>query len=1371
MSCGVISRVNLKVILVLVLTMFAGVTVLINGEQAIVVGSEKEGVTVSDVEDYKYNLTRDGAIIREYTGDDNKIEIPGEIEGFPVIKLDEKSFRGKGLEEVTIPDSVEVIGFEAFRFNIFNKFEDDVHFEAPENIKSLAGFNNYGEGFIEDKDFLSKFENLEVVGTNAFSSNALTEVTIPNSVVEIGWGAFSENALTEITIPESVEVIGIRAFEGNEFNSFEDDVHFEAPENIKSLAGFNNYGGGFIEDKDFLSKFENLEVIGGSAFRSNVLTEITIPGSVVEIGGNAFRSNALTEVTIPESVEVIGFEAFRFNDFNKFEDDVHFEAPENIKSLAGFNNYGGGFIEDKDFLSKFENLEVIGTNAFSSSALTEVTIPDSVVEIGRNAFQFNDFNKFEDDVHFEAPENIKSLAGFNNYGGGFIEDKDFLSKFENLEVIGDGAFRNNVLTEVTIPDSVVEIEREAFRNTTLTEVTIPDSVVKIGFRAFYFNDLTEVTIPDSVIELGEGAFQGNALTEVTIPDGLQKIERSVFQSNAFTEFTIPDSVVEIGMNAFYFNDLTEVTIPDSVVKIGGGAFRNNSLTEVTIPDSVVEIGWAAFSENALTEITIPDSVVELGGGAFSFNALTEVTIPDSVVEIGYGTFRFNALTEVTIPDSVVEIGGEAFSSNALTEVTIPDSVVEIGWDAFLGNSLTEVTIPNSVVEIGWRAFSFNALTEITIGNSVERICSEAFAENNLTKITIAADIIIEENAFDGNYGDFVNDYENMSRQAGIYKYCDEIHVWELTVKIVTIVLEANPEEAAADLSGEGYYEEGEGVTVEATPVKGYEFVNWTEDGQEVSTDAEYIFKAVEDRELMANFELKEYLVIFEDHDGTKLKEETVAHGEDAESPDDPQREGYNFIGWDTDYTKVTNDLTVTAEYEIKEYEIELSAEPEEGGTVEGAGIYEHGKEVTVIAGPSEGYAFVNWTEDGVEVSTDESYTFEAEEDRVLTANFEGKIDPYAEHEIELSAEPEEGGTVEGAGIYELGEEVTVIAEPYEDYTFFNWTEDGQEVSRDAEYSFQVTEDRELVANFIGKEEIVIKRLAGLGRYATAVEISKASFEDEAEAVVLARGDDFPDALAGVPLAYAKGGPLLLTRSHELPDKTADEIGRLLKEDDTVYVLGGEAAISEKVADELDAMDYDVKRLAGEGRFDTAVKIAEEITDNPEEVFLTTGLEFPDAVAASGPAARIGAPILLTRPDELSEDTERYLAENKESIEDIHVIGGEFAVNKVVMEDAGGTNRVYGDNRWETGTAIAKEFFEDPVKATLATGLQFPDALAGGVYAAFNDAPVLLTNYDELPDEVEDYLREEKTIIEVSVFGGEGAVSYNVLRAIKAIERM
>ena len=136
------------------------------------------------------------------------------------------------------------------------------------------------------------------------------------------------------------------------------------------------------------------------------------------------------------------------------------------------------------------------------------------------------------------------------------------------------------------------------------------------------------------------------------------------------------------------------------------------------------------------------------------------------------------------------------------------------------------------------------------------------------------------------------------------------------------------------------------------------------------------------------------------------------------------------------------------------YTITASAE---NGTVEGAGTYVEGTSVTLTATANEGYKFVNWTKEGVEVSTDATYTFTATEDVTLTANFELKS-----YTITATAE---NGTVEGAGVYNHGATVTLTATANEGYKFVNWTQEGEEVSTEATYTFTATEDAELVANF------------------------------------------------------------------------------------------------------------------------------------------------------------------------------------------------------------------------------------------------------------------------------------------------------------------
>ncbi len=295
----------------------------------------------------------------------------------------------------------------------------------------------------------------------------------------------------------------------------------------------------------------------------------------------------------------------------------------------------------------------------------------------------------------------------------------------------------------------------------------------------------------------------------------------------------------------------------------------------------------------------------------------------------------------------------------------------------------------------------------------------------------------------------------------------------------------------------------------------------------------------------------------------------------------------------------------------------------------------------------------------------------------------------------------------------------------------------------------------------------INRLEGENRYETAVEISQESFNSNgsAEAIVLARCDDFPDALAGSGLAYQNHGPLLLTDSAYLTQQTAEEIDRAAEEGATVYILGGTSAISEEVRKELE-QNYPVERIAGSNRYETAVEIAEAIYNSPSKVFLATGENFADAAAVSSAAIKKGAPILLTPTDTLDESAQDYLTEHRNYIEEIHVIGGTTAVESQVLNQAdslGTTQRTAGENRWETSAKIAEKFFGDPQYATLATGEDFPDALSGGVYAASLEAPILLTPADRLPSEVFDYLNSSNPGVEdIKAFGGKNAIQDRVL---------
>ena len=133
----------------------------------------------------------------------------------------------------------------------------------------------------------------------------------------------------------------------------------------------------------------------------------------------------------------------------------------------------------------------------------------------------------------------------------------------------------------------------------------------------------------------------------------------------------------------------------------------------------------------------------------------------------------------------------------------------------------------------------------------------------------------------------------------------------------------------------------------------------------------------------------------------------------------------------------------------------------------GNGNFNYGETCTVMATPNAGYYFVNWTENGNAVSATESYSFTVTADRDLVANFSQQMPSFS---ITATANPTDGGTVTGGGTFEQGQSCTLTATANEGYAFVNWTEDGEEASTDSIYSFVVTGERNLVANFVASQE-------------------------------------------------------------------------------------------------------------------------------------------------------------------------------------------------------------------------------------------------------------------------------------------------------------
>ena len=299
-------------------------------------------------------------------------------------------------------------------------------------------------------------------------------------------------------------------------------------------------------------------------------------------------------------------------------------------------------------------------------------------------------------------------------------------------------------------------------------------------------------------------------------------------------------------------------------------------------------------------------------------------------------------------------------------------------------------------------------------------------------------------------------------------------VANFTLNSYNVSATANPT-AGGTVSGAGSYDYGASCTLTATASTGYTFTNWTENGTVVSTNAIYSFTVEGNRNLVANFTINSYTITVSAHpsnSGTATGGGTYNHGQSctviATSAD-----GYTFTNWtengsvvstNANYTFTVNaNRTLVANFEEQEpdtYNINVSPNPNIGGTVTGGGTYQQGQECTVTATANNGYTFLQWTENGEQVSTEASYTFTVTNNRNLVAEFQ--IQSYI---ITATADPSEGGIVDGAGSYDYGTACTLTAVPNESYLFVNWTRDGVEVSTDSCYTFIVTATEAYVAHF------------------------------------------------------------------------------------------------------------------------------------------------------------------------------------------------------------------------------------------------------------------------------------------------------------------
>ncbi len=306
------------------------------------------------------------------------------------------------------------------------------------------------------------------------------------------------------------------------------------------------------------------------------------------------------------------------------------------------------------------------------------------------------------------------------------------------------------------------------------------------------------------------------------------------------------------------------------------------------------------------------------------------------------------------------------------------------------------------------------------------------------------------------------------------------------------------------------------------------------------------------------------------------------------------------------------------------------------------------------------------------------------------------------------------------------------------------------------------------------------RIWGKLRYDTAKSIADTMKQglniEKFDNIIVATGENYPDALAGGYLAKVKNAPIIMVskdagREADVKQYISDNLAK----GGTVYILGGigvvrsEFEASVKNLKDADNNQVNVKRLGGQSRYDTNIAILKEAGIDKDmtestDLLVCTGEGFADSLSASA----AGKPILLAAKTGLNSTQKNYL--KSIDINDVYLIGGTGAVsdstgNQMKAYNQGSKcERVAGSDRYKTSVAVAEKFFPDSVdSAVLAYAQTFPDGLAGGPLALSINAPLLLVDSNGY-SAAADYAKTAG-IEKAAVLGGAGLIPDSVVNKI------
>lgn len=847
----------------------------------------------------------------------------------------------------------------------------------------------------------------------------ITSITLPTTMLSIGNSSFSQcTGLQTVSMPATISSIGDNAFMG-----CSQLVSLELP--------------------------TALTMIGVGTFQGcSSLASVNIGPAVTTIGNVAFEGcSSLTSLTVPDAVTMIGNWAFcncTSLDSLYLGKSVTFIFQ---NTFAGCNAVHYIFYNCRN-----ANCSYFSANAYHSAlpitSLTQLHIGDSVQAVPQYAFADA---ALLDTIYIGS--NVNSI------------DNNAFARTANPHYLH---FNSGRFTDATFP-------RAAFAPfAKLSEIVIGNTVQRVPTAAFAGRDsLQHVVFGSSLLSIGDSSFYscGSLQGPILFPATLTSIGTSAFQSCTSLNGTLsfPSTIQQIGTAAF-----------SGCSNLGGN---------MIIPTSLQYLGSQAFSDcDSLLSVVFNPSSLSVPEGAFmGCDRLFRVVLSDNVPSIGSSAFRNCVrLSDITLGNSLASIGSNAFEGCIrLSSLTLPNSLSVIGDSSFFGCVLIggQLLFPSSVTAIGTRAYANTAaITSIELRSSIP----PSITINTFGSAPFSTPVYVPCGAiFNYEVADYWENYTNITESA---PYSITLNVNDTTMghaivfqqptcssPLATIMAAANSgfhflrwsdgslsnprlisissdtaitaifvsdnsyitvtcnDTTRGSVTGSGLYGYNATAIITAVPNENYHFQQWsdgnTQNPRSIVVTQDSLFSAIF---------LSNYSLLTATSDDTSMG--TVSGGgtyyyQTLATITATPLVGYHFIGWNDGslinprQILISQDTTFQAFFAPNVYAVTLSANSSLMGTVSGSGNYPYLTSATLLAVPSLGYHFDQWS-DG---NTDNPRTLLVSSDTTLTAQFSPN-----QYMLVLNVNDTSLGQVTGAGTYDYNSNAIIAAIPAEGSHFVQW---------------------------------------------------------------------------------------------------------------------------------------------------------------------------------------------------------------------------------------------------------------------------------------------------------------------------------------------